>query len=338
MTTMTNQAMSYAELTLPLPEPRELWLARTATEWKAEYLQRNARQNAAAPSVGDLLHDIHSLPNNHQLVDVQLAVSIYLHAFWALILEYRQLSAVHRSRPYTSGIGGGQNQNLLLSSRHQELVKELQSFQLAAQEWPDLTSQEHLLLNLLIMNLHVSLDDLQLFAGKEGEDQARCVYPVLQQWASSADARSAIWFAGQVLRYAKAFAPGHLRDFYAVAVQHAALVLWTYGVVTKANRSHPPLPTQYQAEPIALDGSDTMPLQRFIGFGQGRPVIRGPTVRDDVAESWIEDPRSCMDLVQQILRSNFKHEADSLPPMVENLCTLVKQLGDAAWNAGLSSA
>lgn len=335
MTTLTNQAMSYAELALPLPEPRELWLARNATEWKAEYLQRLEGQNRTAPSVGDLLHDIHLLPGNNQRVDFQFSVSVYLHGIWALILEYRKLSAVHRSRSYTSTMGG--SQNLLLSSRHQELVKELQSFQLMAQEWQDMTSQEHLLLNLLIMNLHVSLDDLQLFAGKEGEDQARRIYPMLQQWASSSEARSAIWCAGQVLRYAKAFPPAHLKDFHAVAVHHAALALWAYGVITKANRRHPPLPSQYQSEHVYLDGSETTTIQRFIQFGQGRPAIRGPMVRDAVSESWLEDPRAYMGIAQEVLRSNFKDGVDSLPPMVENLCTLIKQLGDAAWAANLGS-
>lgn len=334
MTTLTNQSVSYAELTLPLPEPRELWLARSAAEWKAEYLQRHGGQSRIVPSIGDLLHDIHQLPGNGQLVDIQFSVSVYLHGFWALILEYRRLSAVHRSRQHGS-MGG--NQNLLLGSRHQELVKELQSFQLMAQEWPDMTAQEHLLVNLLVMNLHVSLDDLQLFAGKEGAEPARRVYPVLTMWAQSSEARTAVWSAGQVLRFAKAFPPGHLKDFPAVAVQHAALTLWAYGVTTKARRTAPPLPAQFQSEPVFLDGTETMPIQRFVGFGQGRPSIRGPMVRDQVAEASLEDPHTSMAIAQEILCSNFKEDSESLPPMVDNLVTLIKQLGDAAWTAGLVS-
>jgi hypothetical protein len=335
MTTLTNQAMSYAELTLPLPEPKELWLARSATEWKAEYLQRHVGQDRTIPCIGDLFHDIHMLPGSTQRLDTQFSVSVYLHGYWALILEYRKLSAVHLSRPYTSSMGG--NQNLLLSSRHQELVKELQAFQLMVQEWPDMTSQEHMLLNLLIMNLHVSLDDLQLFAGKEGEEQARRIYPVLQQWATNSEARAAVWHAGQVLGYAKSFPPGHLKDFHAVIVHQATLVLWAYGVVTKANRRHPPLPSQYRTENVYLDGSETVSTPRFIGFGQGRPAIRGPMVKDAMSEAGLEDTQACMGIAQEVLRSNFKDGAESLPPMVENLWTLMKQLGDAAWAANLRS-
>lgn len=339
MTTLTNPTMSYAELALPLPEPSEMWLAKSAAEWKILYLQRNSGGAGRAPAIGDLFQDAHLLPSNKSRVDVQFSISIYLHAFWALILEYQQLSAVHRSRSYTSSNMAG-NQSLLLSSRHQELVKELQNFRLVSSEWSDMTCREHILLNLLMMNLHVSLDDVQLFAGKEGDEQARRIYPVLQQWASGAEGRSAIWCAGQILRHAKESPQGQLKDFYAVAVQHAALVLWTYGVVSKANRRQAaPLPSQHALEPIYLDGPDPMPIQRFISFGQGRAMIRGAGRREPADESAVEDPRECMEIAQEVLKTNFRTNLDvgseTLPPMVDNLCCLIKQLGDAAWTVGL---
>lgn len=334
MTTLTNPTMSYAELALPLPERSELWLAKSALEWKGLCLEKNSGLPERIPALGDLFQDAHLLPSNRSRVDVQLSISIYLHAFWALILEYQQLSAVHKSRSSTSSSMGG-NQSLLLSSRHQELVKELQNFRLISAEWLDMTPREHTLLNLLLMNLHVSMDDVQLFAGKEGEEQARRIYPVLQQWASCAEGRSATWYACQILRQAKLSPPGQLKDFQAVAVHHAALVLWTFGVIAKANRRQAPLPSQHALEPIHLDGSDPAPVQRFISFGQGRPVIRGVVARSPTDASAIENPREAMDIVQEILRLNLDPGSETLPPMVENLCFLIKQLGDAAWAVGL---
>lgn len=229
----------------------------------------------------------------------------------------------------------GGSQNLLLSSRHQELVKELQHFRLVSSEWPELTPREHIILNLLMMNLHVSMDDVQLFAGKEGEEQAQRIYPVLQQWASCAEGRSAAWCAGQILRHARHCPQGQLKDFYAVAVHHAALVLWTYGVIAKANRRQAPLPSQHSLESVHLDGPDPMPVQRFISFGQGRPVIRGAAARDSGDESAIEEPRGAMEVAQEVLKLNLDPASETLPPMVENLCFLIKQLGDAAWTVGL---
>ncbi|KAH7170586.1 hypothetical protein EDB81DRAFT_837350 [Dactylonectria macrodidyma] len=326
MTTLTNPAMSYSELTLPLPASKDLWFAKTAEEWKRLYLERDASEAKRAPSVGDLLHDIKLLAINRHRLDVQLALSVFLHAFWALILEYRSLSAAHRWRSYTQGPFGGPP--LLLGPRHQHLVQDLHAFQMTTASWPEMSAQEHVVLNLLMMNLHVSLDDLQLFAGKEGEDQARRIYPVLQQWVESPDSRSAIWYAGQILRYAKMFPEGHLKAFFAVAVHHAALALWTYGVVTRANRREPRL---LQQEPIYMDEAESPAVQKFINLGSGRTLIQGPRTHNRISEASIEDPRQCMEVAQEVLKANFAGGKEVVPAIVENLCGLIRQLGNAAW-------
>ncbi|KAI0486453.1 hypothetical protein F4859DRAFT_470441 [Xylaria cf. heliscus] len=334
MTTLACPTMSYAELTLPLPESKELWFAKTAHEWKQEYLARSAHQVKRPPCLGDLLRDINLLAANYRRLDTQYAISIYLHAFWNLIFEWRQLSAVHRSNPFQNNYQTGPN--LILKSRHQELCKALSSFQLVTADWhASFSAQEALLLNLVLLNLHVSLDDLQLFAGKEGEDQARRVYPILQQWSESTEARQALWHAGQILRQAKMFPSGHLKQFYAVGVHHAALALWTYGVVTRATRNQSSI--NIPQEVVYIDGLESTEVQRFIEFGQGRPTIRGVRCDDGQGiESALEDPRSCMEVAQEILRMNFNTGQELLPPMVENLCNLIKQLGGAAWAVGLS--
>ncbi|KAI1810258.1 hypothetical protein GGS20DRAFT_568347 [Poronia punctata] len=333
MTTLMNPTMSYAELTLPLPEAKECWFARTASEWKQEYLARCAGQSRRPPCLGDLLRDANALASNYKRLDAQYAISIYLHAFWNLIYEWRQLSAVHRSNPFQSSYQTGPN--LILNSRHQELRKTLSNFQLVTADWhSSFSAQEALLLNLTSMNLHVSLDDLQLFAGKEGEEQARRVYPTLQQWSESTEARQAIWHGGQILRQAKMFPSGHLKQFYAVGVHHAALALWAYGVVTKATRNHST--SNMMQDTVYIDGLESTEVQRFIEFGQGRPTIRGVRCEDGQGiEAPLDDPRSCMEIAQEVLRMNFNTGHDLLPPIVENLCHLIKQLGGAAWAVGL---
>ncbi|KAI0021456.1 hypothetical protein F4780DRAFT_737475 [Xylariomycetidae sp. FL0641] len=331
MTTLSSPTMSYAELTLPLPESRELWFARSANEWKKQFLLRSAGRSKRVPCLGDLLRDVNLLTANHGRLDAQYTISIYLHAFWNLIYEWRQLAAVHRSNPFSDNYQAGPNS--ILNSRHQELCRTLSSFQLVTADWHTaLSAQESLLFNLIMLNLHVSLDDLQLFAGKEGEDQARRIYPVLQQWSESSEARQALWHAGQIVRQAKMYPPGHLKDFHAVSVHHAALAIWTYGVVTKATRNTPTPAVSQEA--VYIDGAESTDVQQFIGFGQGRPVIRGSHGhRGGHAESSLEDPRHCMEIVQEVLHSNFNNEP--LPPIVENLCQLIRQLGDAAWAVGL---
>ncbi len=331
ITTLTPPHISYSELTLPLPESAQLWFARTAQEWQMRYLEVAAGESKRPPSLGDLFRDVRLLSANHRRLDLQLATSTYLHAVWTLIWEFRQLNAVHRSDVVSPGLSG-QNPNLLLSSRHQELVRLLQNFQLVTSDWHPLSVQESLVLNLLQMDLHVSLDDLQLFSGKEGEDQARRVYPTLQRWSETPEARQAQWHAGQILGLAKLFPPGHLKDFYAIAVHHAALALWTWGVVRKSMRQ----PATTGADCVYLDGPDSGLVQRYIGFSQGRAAIRGPGTTDGGAmDALLEDPGLCMEVAQDILRANFVDGKDSLPPIVENLCQLIRQLANAAWQVGL---
>ncbi|CCF38655.1 hypothetical protein CH063_09690 [Colletotrichum higginsianum] len=327
MTALTNPSMSYSELTLPLPEAKELWFARSAAEWKMHYLERTVGQSKRPPSIGDLFRDIELLATNRQRLDLQFAISIYLHGYWALILEYLQLCSVLRTRTWLNNSGGKSEE--MLRSRHAELCKDLQSFLLVTSDWHEmLSTQESLVLHLLMMNLHLSLNDLQLFSGKEGEDQARRVFGDLRDWSQSAEARQSLWHAGQILRQAKMFPQGHLKDFYAVAVHHAALACWTHGVVSKASGKQP---VPYEQEKVFLDGNESNLVHRFIGFNQGRPVILGPMSRAGATEASLDDPKACMEVAQEILRANFRDSTDLHPPIVENLCLLIKQLGHAAW-------
>jgi hypothetical protein len=158
--------MSYAELTLPLPASKELWYAKTAKDWKHAYLRREAGHVKRAPSVGDLFRDLNLLAENRHRLDVQLSAAVYLQAFWLLILEYRNLCSSCRTRSYTQDEYGGTNS--LLDARRHQLLQDLQTFKTTTMNWPEITAQERLLLNQLMMALHISMDDLQLFAGKEG--------------------------------------------------------------------------------------------------------------------------------------------------------------------------
>ncbi|KAK0631992.1 hypothetical protein B0T14DRAFT_573301 [Immersiella caudata] len=340
MTQLCNPSMSYAELTLPLPCSKELWFARTAEEFKIRYLEARVTEGKRAPSLVDLLRDVSLLSSNHYQLDVQFAISVYLHGFWSLIWDYRQSNSVFRMTDHSPGLGGG---NLILNSRRQELERHLHNFQLITFDWHEmLSAQETMVLHLLLMNLNVSLDDLQLFSGKEGEVQARRIYPTLRSWSDSLEARQALWHAGQILRQGKLFPPGHLKDFYAVAVHHAALCLWTHSVVTK-QQGQQSLQPHYGEEMVFLDGEGTphVPahVHRWLTFGQGRAAIRGPDNRNARAPppvaALLTDPRACAEVAQEVLKANFVAGNEGLPPISENIMSLLKQLGNAAWAVGL---
>lgn len=253
-----NPSISYAEMRMPLPGPKGCWFARTKEEWKARMLESSEEavkqgvEGEQVPCLGDLLRDVTLLTKNWMRLDVQFAISIYLHGFWSLVWEYRQLASIERplfGQPSSSSANftapglfkdrPSTTTQQILISRLADLRMKLHQFQEMITTTPTLakntTPTEYLLLHLLLMHIHVSLEDLQLFSGKEGEEQAKRIYPVLQRWADSSEARQALWHAGQVLRWAKEFPRGHLREFWAAGVHLAALVVWGFGVLSAVN-------------------------------------------------------------------------------------------------------
>jgi hypothetical protein len=211
------------------------------------------------------------------------------------------------------------------------------------------SSRCRFLLELLGMTLYVSLEDLQAFAGKEDEEESLRAYPAVQAWIQGSESRLAVWHAGQLLREARTFGPGGLREFWAVGVYHAAITLWAYGVLLKlpgppmvdslgvaysssssASASATPeshLGGHNDEDVVYLDGVDTQTAMRFIDHNHGRPMICGPTGEVDVRL-----PGRVMRAVSELLRRSHAAtvEDTTLPPLVENLVQLMVALGEAA--------
>lgn len=351
------------------------------------YLKQQAGPPKRLPCVGDLLRDIDLLTANQARLDVEFTITIFLHAFWSLIHEFRQLSKIHRGTPLVVAAGNTTStqpaptsSQLLLESRQAELVSQLHEFSRRTSAWHEFTPQESLVLQLLLMNLHVSLDDLQLFAGREGEDEARRVFPRLQAWAASPTSRTALVHAARILGAARRFPQGHLKDFYAVAVHHAALALWTHALIRRSDVAAKVIKrdasdgggagggardTSAAATAVVyLDGDDdnTPALRTWIQGASGavRPLIRSATASASAsaasgtatgsgsgaggASIALDDPEACMEAARDVLRANFAvgrgpaSDDSYLPPIVDNLCGLLRQLGQVARAVSLSSA
>jgi hypothetical protein len=262
--------------------------------------------------------------------------------------------------------------SLLLSSRRDDLLQQLATFHTIITQHTQITKTEilpesHLLLHVLFLNLHVSLPEMHLFTGREGEDQARRVYPILQRWAMAKEGRQAMWHAAQVLRWARMLPRGRLRAFWGVGVCHAALAVWTYGVVYRAGaagkqqqqqhqnqqyqqqqqhqQQHPQIQRAQHQLPqqtglVYLDGEDTPEVRAWVEYGHGRPAIHGlgtPSSGDGGRgrECLLDDPRACMEVTQEILRANFVGVWEGLPAMSENIIVVLKQLEKAARAVGM---
>lgn len=289
--------ISYSEITLDLPSPQTVWRAKTAIEWRDEYLALGLG-GQKLPSFVSCMSDPQTMGAVKKSIDLELTLYIVLLSHWCLAREYTQLSSANKAQLAGDVQWAG---TILASSKRQELLRMLHAFYVAIESWNVFVPKEvHMTAQLLRMNLSVAFEDLQLLAGKEGEEEARRVFPHLKQWYHTHECRQAMWHAGQVLLAARR-PPGRspnasnastpdtpwLRDFHAVALYHAGLAFWVYGLLTKAiniehqrgETGHPlELPIDYQGELVFLDGSDSdeklsNARDRFVGMNKGRAVI-----------------------------------------------------------------
>jgi predicted heme/steroid binding protein len=269
-------------------------------------------------------------------IDYQLSGSVILHGMSALINEYHRLKFISQ--------GDSKHWNaLVINSRQQELSQVLQHFRMISYEWGNMSGpQISLIYEVISMFLFMSLEELQLFAGKEDKKEARRVYHSALQWINSVDSRRAIWHAGQVIRAAHSMAPGSLTGFLAVGVYYASLAFWSYSVVSKARDSKMAAATTASPNSdshsgsannnsslrdrypmVFLDGEESTDVHKFISLGRGCPALQGvhgPAV--------VADPGRVMDVAQGLLRADAPH--DALPPLVQGLCQLMNDLGSAA--------
>jgi len=307
-------------------------------------------------------------------IDFSFSTNIILYRTWSLIWDYRQLSGAEKQQNpnHTSAA------SLMSSAWHQELCRLLHNFRLTVSEGQQLQQTTILYEELLLLNLHVSFEDLQVFAGKEGRDEARRVYPSLRHWAQSRDSRQAAWHAGQVVRAAEALPDDALRDFYAIALYHAGLTLWAYGmlsqelapraaynhnnIIVNNNTNQTPSGARastgsaLHAELVCLNGDDTAESQRFVALNRGSPALRRSCLRQLDASGRdgvpLTDSRGVMEIIIGVLRGGSSHggstalaapgaavargstagaaPATTLPPLVENLSLLMRDLGSAA--------
>lgn len=232
-------------------------------------------------------------------------------------------------------------------SRQKEIFEDLSTMHTYCEMQSDPAPEALFTLEYLMMALYVSLDDIQLFSGRSGEEEARRVYPRIRDWTQDVESRTTIWHAGQVLRLARNFEKTRLRDFYAVAVYHATLTLWVFGMVTSntARRSRAQTPVgprgavsdlngignREQSQPVLLDGEDDKAAKGFRHLGHGKPCLwnNGQNIHGFVSKiCFLENSQGVMLLAAELLKSNYPRSHSGLPPLVENLASLMIELSN----------
>lgn len=317
--------ISFAEMTCVLPAPRRLWMARTAQEWAEGMRSYGDSKSQQLPSVRSCLHDINSATSFRQQIDTELAILTVSNAFWGFCWQHRQVEAV--LRPTWEDMQ--KSSSLLSTSIKQVAVQRLQQFRLVASEWQHPTPEAILTCERLLINLYVSLEDVQLLAGKAGEKEARRTFSTLKHWARSSDSRQAVWHAGQVIRAARGYPVQTLRDASAVAVYHSGLIFWAYAILTNVDKT----PEEIQPAPqeVILNDEASAHLERFVMLDRGIPTIRnyGSSSRRGQLIP-LSDARRVMSSLVDLLQSQNECKGEECPPLVDNLNKLMRSLGNAA--------
>lgn len=297
------------------------------------------------------MNDVCSISHFQKWIDVPESTLCILSGLWSLSWQYREWKSVLQSP------SGAQSRNsaLITNSLYQEILQILELFDVAMLDLPGgIQPSVSVLFQQQLMNLHVSLEDVQLLAGKAGEKEARRVLPLLITWAQSQESRQAVWHAGQILRVVNNHSATGLEGSSAVAVYHASLVFWAYSIVSKSSlaietaqrqdsTSGDPFrqwlkPEHMQAaeNKVDLSGEKGSATQRFIALGKGQPAIRRSFTKKNANSNQslilLTNTSAVMAEIIQLLRRKNDAESrlDDCSPLVENLARLMKTLGNAA--------
>jgi hypothetical protein len=319
------------EFHLELPCSRRLWDAASADEWRQVLLTTPASSDMRLPMFRACIGDVGTLINNQSSVDMQMSFMLLVCSVWSRVWQWRQMKAF-------STIANHNANSLPVSSYKQEIESLLKQLALSeADILGGIGPHPKLLLEICQMHLHVSLEDIQIFAGKEGQEEARKMMASLRAWTKLSDSRQAIFHAGQILRQASHYPFGFLSTFAAVAVYHASLVLWAYAVLAEPE---PGQATRFDSSPasnstefVRLDGSQSPgDYQRFLMLGKGMACIRAYKIQQDQDDGVITpltDPMGIMESITNLL-AHKNGTFSEMPPIVSNLVKLMQSLGKAA--------
>lgn len=347
-----NPLISFSELAFSLPASRDLWCAPTAEAWRQVHHSKTTMPRPL-PRVSEVLHCVDILDELEEFIDIDLCYSAVLNGYWGQVWAYRE-----SVRFFSTANKGGTNR-LWLKSQHQELYQDLCGFSSIIHT--SNTPRNHstllaIVVELFLMTMHVSPDEIQRFAGKSGEEESRRAGTSLEEhWANTSDARHAIWHAGQVFANAKRLPPASLRGFNAIAIYLASMTLWTYGLfcspaaqggdeadsgylqsgegqqantgIRRASSVSGNGPTKY----VLLDEEETRDTKAFLQFDRGVPALK----TSQGAVEPLSDPSKVLSIARSIFRENYPVRTEPLPPLVESLGNLLRDLGSGL--AGMPS-
>ncbi|KAH8591629.1 hypothetical protein B0O99DRAFT_267654 [Bisporella sp. PMI_857] len=330
MTSAAGLRLSSSELSLPLPESRELWLAQSAIQWKETYHRLQSNCVHRTLSVIDCVADPTKTRLLPELYDRGFAQLAQVYSISSLVREFKQLQSIFSIKEPSL-------------SRESIMADEGQKKRLAQILYTIRVDHESsnsgqsinlsMVRELASMHSHTFFDQVELFVGREGTEEAQTACQILDAWIKSHSSRQAAWHAGQVLRYMKLIPTSSIHAFHAIACYHASLCLWVYGKFSNSNASTSAIVdiASVAVCPIQLDGEETLVVQRWISLNTGSPTISGrilisetPQIDSQVS---LNSTQGVMDVVVKLVRKKFQSPLGVFPFLVENICHLMDTIG-----------
>lgn len=340
MSLLSQPLISYAEMTTSAPCRQDLWEASTAFHWKLIYHQHCRDQESVIHTKRAWMDDSTYVFQNARSLDIDTSLLLVTASIWPQLWQYHEMmTAARNSRSRDDRHG-----SLVLSSKRQDLLRLLEYIRMNTKEWNvDLKPAVWLLHEQCSMHLCVSLEDVQLLAGKEGEEECCRIFPILKLWAETTEARQALFHAGQILRAAKKYEQFMLRDASAVAVYHASLIFWAYAIASRGDTSTATDTTVSQSNRsrnldfVRLDDSDGPEIRRFLVLGRGNPCIQAHVQTENglaLRDVPLSEPAEVMTTTIRILQKQYDGRDRANPPLVDNLSKLMVLLGKAYLPSG----
>lgn len=334
--------ISATEITFSLPAPRILYQARTATEWKSCFYDQKISSSKPALKLVDIARDPGLLEDLSTNVDVPLCCMAAIHTFWGQIWAFREAWKFHSVGDIKTSV-----HHLWLVTQQRELYQQMQTFRTNLLRTQGSQAELLITIELFLMILHVSTDELECFAGKHGEEAASQAITSLERWFGTEQSRRAVWHAGQVFRWATHLSSTDLRDFYAVAVYHAGILLWVYGHLlishnSTSNRVAKQSPTGLDTlaksiSTLVINGEETDATKAYIAGRPTTPILthvwKPVSAFDNTGVSatkfiQLEDPNAILKMGRELYQNNFPVESKILPPLVNNLGKLMSDLAE----------
>lgn len=325
------------EIIVGLPAAHDIWAAPDPLTWRAAYLAKRTAAELPRPTLLDIIQDPSILPSLPREYDCELSAFAALHSLWPQIVALQDAKTLHRGSLYSKK---PPQTNFWLEAQRQDLYKRLSDLRDTSNAMGILTAEARMVCELFMMALFVSFVDIEKLVGRFGVEESRLTTPRMQIWSDGDESRYAMWHAGQVLRAAQAVKPTQLRSFYANTVYQACVVLalpFLLEATSLASKGKPPgvpndilsiflqpremIDVEQQVDLVILNGSENMPVKAFLLTGKGNPAL---AFGDEVKA--LSDVEVIPSMMAKIFENNYATTTDHLPPLLEKLVALVKEL------------